>query len=135
MECSAYSDLSVNGAAALIRRNAVLATDINLSIKCIKNINFHYENRSPMTAPIRKCHCVKYVQIQGFLWSVFSRIRTECGKVRTRKNSVFGHFSRSVWFIFLPLCTIFYIDHNKEYHMTRFEKFLKVVLKKFTVNI
>ena len=81
MECSAYSDLSVNGAAVLIRRNAVLATDINLSIKCIKNINFHYENRSPMTAPIRKCHCVKYVQMQGFFWSVFSRIRTEYGEI------------------------------------------------------
>ena len=129
MECSAYFDLSVNGAAALIRRNAVLATDISLSIKCIKNINFHYENRSPMTTPISKCHCVKYLS------EVSLRIQSECGKVRTRKNSVFGHFSRSVWFIFLPLCTIFYIDHNKEYHMTRFEKFLKVVLKKFTVNI
>ena len=51
-------------------------------------------------------HCVKSVQIRSFLWSVFSRIRTEygeilriqseCGKIRTRKNSVFGHFSRSV---------------------------------------
>ena len=24
------------------------------------------------------------------------RIQSECGKIRTRKNSVFGHFSRSV---------------------------------------
>ena len=24
-------------------------------------------------------------------------IQSECGKMRTRKNSVFGHFSRSVW--------------------------------------
>ena len=34
-----------------------------------------------------------------FFWSVFSRISTEyqlkCRKMRTRKNSVFGHFSRS----------------------------------------
>ena len=30
-----------------------------------------------------------------FFWSVFSCIRTEYRKIRTRKNSVFGHFSRS----------------------------------------
>ena len=45
------------------------------------------------------------VQIRSFSWSVFSRIRTkygeirsiqsERGKIRTRKNYVFGHFSRS----------------------------------------
>ena len=49
------------------------------------------------------------VQIRSFFWSVFSPIRTEYGeirlispysvrmrKIRTRKNSVFGHFSHSV---------------------------------------
>ena len=52
-------------------------------------------------------HCVKSVQIRSFFWSIFYRIRTEFGetlrislhsfgKIRTRKNSVFGHFSRSV---------------------------------------
>ena len=51
-------------------------------------------------------HCAKSVQIRSAFWSVFSRNRTEyravrsiqskCGKMRTRKNSVFGHFSRSV---------------------------------------
>ena len=30
-----------------------------------------------------------------FLWSVFSCIKSEYRKIRTRKNSVFGHFSRS----------------------------------------
>ena len=30
-----------------------------------------------------------------FFWSVFSCIRTEYRKIRTRKNSVFGHFLRS----------------------------------------
>ena len=50
-------------------------------------------------------HYVKSVQIRSFFWSVFSRIHTEygeilriqseCGKIRTRKSSVFGHFSRS----------------------------------------
>ena len=33
-------------------------------------------------------HCVKSLQIRSFFWS-------ECGKIPTRKNSVFGHFSRS----------------------------------------
>ena len=36
----------------------------------------------------RENHCVKSVQIRSFFWSVFSCIRT-------RKDSVFGHFSRS----------------------------------------
>ena len=37
--------------------------------------------------------CVKSVQI-SFFWSVFSCIQFECRKIWTRKNSVFGHFSR-----------------------------------------
>ena len=40
-------------------------------------------------------HCVKSVQIRRFFWSVFSCIQPEYRKIRTRKNSVFGHFSRS----------------------------------------
>ena len=54
---------------------------------------------------VRNAHCVKSVQVLSVFWSVFSRIRTEYGdllriqfeygKIRTRKNSVFGHFSRS----------------------------------------
>ena len=31
-----------------------------------------------------------------FFWSLFARIRTEYGKIWTRKNSVFGHSLRSV---------------------------------------
>ena len=51
---------------------------------------------------------MKSVQIRSYFWSVFSCIRTEYGdlrlnlriqyeyrKIRTRNNSVFGHFSRS----------------------------------------
>ena len=53
-------------------------------------------------------HCVKSIQIRSFFCSVFSCIRAEYGdllhkslysirnrKIRTRKSSVFGHFSRS----------------------------------------
>ena len=39
-------------------------------------------------------HGGKSVQIQSYFWSVFSCIRTEYRKIRTRNNSVFGHFSR-----------------------------------------
>ena len=41
---------------------------------------------------------MKSVQIRRFFWSVFSRIQTEYRKIRTRKNSVFGHSSRSAPF-------------------------------------
>ena len=62
-----------------------------------------------MSAFQKQSHCVKCVQIRTFFWSVYSRIPTEYGEIRsiyrdiqseygkiqTRKNSVFGHFSRS----------------------------------------
>ena len=50
---------------------------------------------------------------RSFFWSVFSRIsaefeiysvniriQSEYGKIQTRKNSISGHFSRSVWIVF-----------------------------------
>ena len=40
--------------------------------------------------------CLKSVQIRGYFWSLFSCARTEYRKIRTRNNSVFGHFSGSV---------------------------------------
>ena len=47
-------------------------------------------------------HCVKSVQIQSYFWSVFSCIQTvnlhiqyKFRKIRTRNNSIFGHFSCS----------------------------------------
>ena len=40
-------------------------------------------------------HCVKSVQIWSFFWSIFSCINSEYRKIRARKNSVSGHFSRS----------------------------------------
>ena len=43
----------------------------------------------------KTAHCVKRIQLRSFFWSVFSRIRTEYGKIRTRKNSVFEHVLHS----------------------------------------
>ena len=40
----------------------------------------------------RRQHCTKSVQIRSFFWSVFSRIQSECGKIRTRKNSYLDSF-------------------------------------------
>ena len=39
-------------------------------------------------------HCVKSAQIRSSFWSVFSCIRTEYRKIRTRKNSVSEHFKQ-----------------------------------------
>ena len=39
---------------------------------------------------------MKSFQKQSFFWSLFSHVRTEYEKMRTRKNSAFGHFSHSV---------------------------------------
>ena len=40
-------------------------------------------------------HCAIKVKIRSFFWPVFSHIQSKYGKIRTRKNSVFGHFLRS----------------------------------------
>ena len=48
-------------------------------------------------------HFVKSVQIRSFIWSIFPRIRTKYGKIRTRENSVFEHFSHSVCLLFAKI--------------------------------
>ena len=63
------------------------------------------ESNSPsFPAGATRLYYLKSAQIWSFFWSVFSCIRTEYGyliriqseymEIRTRKNSVFGHFSR-----------------------------------------
>ena len=44
-------------------------------------------------------HCMKSVQIRSYFRSIFSCIQYEYRKIRTRNNSVFGHFSRSVYLV------------------------------------
>ena len=41
-----------------------------------------------MTSEPPNSHCVKSISL---------RIQSECGRIWTRKNSVFGHFSRREW--------------------------------------
>ena len=60
-----------------------------------------------VAAVSQNCHCVKFPNTEFFLVRIFLysdwirkftvnlRIQSECKKIRTRKNSVFGHFSRS----------------------------------------
>ena len=57
-----------------------LWNELNLPIQMRVFVNVHY---------------VKSVQIRSFLWSIFFCIQSEYRKIPTRKNSVFGHFSRS----------------------------------------
>ena len=60
-----------------------------------------------MVLDIKKCprwihqrpHFVKSVEIRSFYWSVFSCIWTEYRKIRTRKISVFGHFTQYSFFL------------------------------------
>ena len=50
-------------------------------------------------------HCVKSVQIRSFFWS---------GKVRTRRNSLFGHFSRSICYQVHQRKMLFSSDPKKQ---------------------
>ena len=53
--------------------------------------------------------------MRSYFWSVFSCIRTEYRKIRTRNNSVFGHFSRTVCssgFIDAFVSVCFFILHR-----------------------
>ena len=67
-------------------------------------------------------YCHNLIKVKHcFFWSIYSRIQSEYGKIRTRKNSVFGHFSHS------ESCTLLSslrnIDHklldNTDYSMSK----------------
>ena len=46
-------------------------------------------------------HCAKSVQKRSSFWSLFFCIQPKYVKIRTRKNSVFGHFLREDWLIII----------------------------------
>ena len=58
-------------------------------------LNTFFDHFRRLNFEISKDHCVKNVQIWSFFWSVFSYIWTKYRKIRTRKKSIFGHFSRN----------------------------------------
>ena len=76
-----------------------------LQISCSRFGNYTLQ-RICTSASDTNSHCLKSVQIRSYFWSVFSHIRTmeiyevslrtqsKCGKIRTRNNSVFGHFTQ-----------------------------------------
>ena len=75
-------------------------------------------------------HCVKSAQIRSYFWSVFSCIRTEYRKIRTRNNSVFGHYSSwnrqfSDNFRWCSCCLIFWDSteiSQKDYFLKKFKR-------------
>ena len=75
---------------------------------------------------IRRWHCVKSVQIRSFFWSIFSCIRTEYMKIRTRKNSVFGYFSRTgclsegIRYFYLPIYILMVMKSLVSHRRTNF---------------
>ena len=81
------------------------ATTVKINIK----MQYFEVLTSVIYDTLKERHCVESVQIRSFLRSVCSliraeyeelrsislRIQSECEKIRTRKNSVFGKFSCS----------------------------------------
>ena len=53
---------------------------------------FYNIQRSVIISEINK----QLKELRSYFWSVFFCIHLEYRKIRTRNNSVFGHFSRSV---------------------------------------
>ena len=99
----------------VIYRLDIIFSKANVAMLMVSKTNFFYQSGIRNTnSNLILCqevekwhyHCAKSVQIQSYFWSVFSRIRTdyfvslriqsECGKIWTRNNSVFGHFTSSV---------------------------------------
>ena len=73
-------------------------------------------------------HCVKSVLIRSLFWSIFSRIQSKYGKIRTSRNSTFGLFSRSGLKYDQPiLLLVFSFDfffHLRQYHDSMTAKFI-----------
>ena len=103
---------SLRGEIAAIRtslsymKNEVIQAlrEENISLKNrIKTLEGQFESSNITRNKMDQHHCVKSNQIRAFFWSVFScfwtvnlRIQPEYRKITNRKNSVFGHSSRSV---------------------------------------
>ena len=85
-----------------------------IDITLVEIQNFKYREKNQ--------HCVKSVQIRSYF--CISCIWSEYRKIRTRKNSVFGHFSRSENRSFkIELSKEFYAWSFKVYENCRFKFF------------
>ena len=67
-----------------------------MSAKCSWNSSYQKVYVHKIWPNRESFHCLKSVQKRSFYWPLFSCIWTEFRKIRTRKKSAFGHFSRSV---------------------------------------
>ena len=76
--------------------------------------------------------CVKSVEIRRFFWSAFSYIHFEYRKIRTRKSSIFRHFSSIVRLLWLK---IFFSVTLQEERSSLPEVFLKKCLPKNFTNL
>ena len=70
----------------------------SLWTKSLRTLLNGWMKLSTVLSTILRCHkhCVKIVQIRNTFWSVFSCIRTEYWKIRTRKYSVFGYLQNII---------------------------------------
>ena len=98
-QCLNYSEKACKNSGSDISKYLSLKEETNNwdSIKAVPAENYYLQTFLIWWLKTSlDLHCVESVQIQSYFWFVFSCIRTECRKIRTRNNSVFGHFSRSV---------------------------------------
>ena len=79
---------------------------------------FQFPTSRQLLSLIWAIHCVKSVQMRSHFWSVFSCIWTEYRKIRTRNNSVFGHFSRSDLSVHTFKESILFWGRNKPHVLT-----------------
>ena len=112
----------------------------------VKALNFllaflHRLSTSILRLSLWSTHCVKSVWMLSYFWSVFSCIRTECRKIRTRNNPVFGHpsgsDSHSKYISYLPLINlnvdvIFRDWSSPYYYKTIWTKTVSVSVLDFT---
>ena len=77
-------------------------------------------------------HYVKNVQIRIYYWNVFSCIQSEHWKIRTRNNSVFGHFPHSVTVSIRILQILTLIFENSPF-LWNIAIFLNIILLKIKI--
>ena len=98
---SAFEHLSRNACIAKIRQISYIFK-LSITYKSLKVFQF---NKNGHKFLIDTCVALDSLSLcercpySEFFWSVFSRIRTECGEIREntdQKNSDYGHFLHSV---------------------------------------